>query len=238
MKILIVDDEKLARERLQRLLTDIGRDMDSISEADSGSSALAAIKIDTPDLILLDIRMPGLDGMGLAHKIQDLAKPPFIIFTTAYSEHALEAFGVDAVDYLLKPIRKEKLAAAIRKVDERLTTTAETDSPMLRTTEKGKISLIPLNDILYFQAESKYVTACLSERNLLLEESLKQLETRFKEMVIRVHRNALVPQQQITGIVKMDDDEQHVQLKDGQVGPSISRRHLPEIRKLLKNRAS
>ncbi len=234
MKVLIVDDERLARERLQRLLADID-DIESVSEAASGDSALTAIKSDTPDIILLDIRMPGLDGMGLAKKIQQLDKCPFIIFTTAYSEHALEAFGVEAIDYLLKPIRGEKLADAIRKVRMRADQSAET--PMLRATERDKVTLIPLNEILYFQAESKYVTACLSERNLLLEDSLKQLESRFGESVVRVHRSALVPQQQITGIVKADDGEQHIQLKDGQVGPAISRRHLPEIRKLLKERA-
>ena len=235
MKILIVDDEQLARERLQRLLTKIDG-IDSISEADSGNTALTAIKKEDLDLILLDIRMPGLDGMGLAHKIQALSRPPFIIFTTAYSEHAVDAFGVEAIDYLLKPIRKEKLAEAIDKVKSRVTQPAE--PPMLRTTEKDKITLIPLSDILYFQAESKYVTACLSERNLLLEESLKQLESRFGKAVVRVHRNALVSQQQINGIVKAEDGEQHIQLQDGQVGPAISRRHLPEIRKLLKERAN
>jgi len=236
MKVLIVDDEPLARERLQRLLTDIDQ-IDSVSEADSGNSALAAIETDNPDLILLDIRMPGLDGMGLAHQLQKLEKHPFIIFTTAYSEHALEAFGVEAVDYLLKPIRKEKLADAVRKVNERIIRAVHKETPMLRATERDKVTLIPLSDILYFQAESKYVTACLSERNLLLEESLKQLETRFGDAVVRVHRNALVPHQQIIGIVKVEDGEQHVQLNDGQVGPAISRRHLPEIRKLLKERS-
>ncbi|MDH3353902.1 MAG: response regulator transcription factor, partial [Chromatiales bacterium] len=214
MKLLIVDDEKLARERLQRLLANMN-DIHSIDEADSGTSALAKIKTHSPDIILLDIRMPGLDGMGLAHKLQALKSPPLIIFTTAYSEHALEAFGVEAIDYLLKPIRKEKLAHAIRKARERIMPIAKTEEPMLRAIEKGKVSLIPLSDILYFQAESKYVTACLSERNLLLEESLKQLESRFDKTVIRVHRNALVPQQQIIGIIKMEDDEQHIQLKGG-----------------------
>lgn len=235
MNILIVDDEQLARERLQRLLGHIDN-IGSVSEADSGHTALTEIDKKRPDLILLDIRMPGLDGMGLAHKIQALSNPPFIIFTTAYSEHAVEAFGVEAIDYLLKPIRKEKLDEAIDKVRARGSRPAE--SPMLRTTERDKVTLIPLSDILYFQAESKYVTACLSERNLLLEESLKQLESRFGEAVIRVHRNALVPQQQINGIVKAEDGEQHIQLQDGQVGPAISRRHLPEIRKLLKERAN
>ncbi|MCW8825320.1 MAG: response regulator, partial [Gammaproteobacteria bacterium] len=161
MRVLVVDDEPLARERLQRLLSDI-KGIDSISEADSGNSAFAAIKADSPDLILLDIRMPGLDGMGLAHKIRTLKTRPLIIFTTAYSEHALEAFDVEAVDYLLKPIRKEKLADAIRKVAERIDQSPP-ETPMLRATERGKVTLIPLSDILYFQAESKYVTACLME---------------------------------------------------------------------------
>lgn len=235
MKILIVDDEQLARERLQRLLSHIDN-VDAISEADNGHTALARIEKEHPALILLDIRMPGLDGMGLAKKIQELNNPPFVIFTTAYSEHAIEAFGVEAVDYLLKPIRKEKLSEAIDKVRARDQKPA--DTPMLRTTEKGNVTLIPLDDVLYFQAESKYVTACLKERNVLLEDSLKQLESRFGDAVVRVHRNALVPQQQLTGIVKAEDGEQHIQLQDGQVGPAISRRHLPEIRKLLKERSN
>ncbi len=234
MKILIVDDEPLARERLQRLLADMDQ-VDAVSEADNGTTALTAIKEARPSVILLDIRMPGLDGMGLARKIQALSNPPLIIFTTAYSEHAIEAFDVEAIDYLLKPIRKEKLAEALNKAKARSPQTSQ--APMLRTVEKDKITLIPLSDILYFQADSKYVTASLSEQNLLLEESLKQLESRFGDAVIRVHRNALVPQQQIAGIVKMEDDEQHIQLQGGQVGPAISRRHLPEIRKLLKERA-
>jgi two-component system response regulator AlgR len=237
VKVLIVDDEPLARERLQRLLSDIDG-VDAINEADSGHTALAAIKTDSPDLILLDIRMPGIDGMELAHRIQGQKQRPYIIFTTAYSEHALDAFGVDAVDYLLKPIRKEKLAEAIRKVEERMGLPALPETPMLRATERDKITLILLDDVLYFQADSKYVTACLRDHNLLLEESLKQLELRFGAEVVRVHRNALVPRQQLGGTVKLEDGEQHIQLRDGQVGPAISRRHLPEIRKLLKNRAS
>ncbi len=234
MKILIVDDEHLARERLQRLLAGI-EGIDTISESDNGRNALARIENDHPDLILLDIRMPTLDGMALAQKVHSLKSPPWIIFTTAYSEHAIDAYGVEAVDYLLKPIRKERLVEAINKVRLRITRPA--GAPMLRTTESGRVRLVSLDEILYFQAESKCVTACLSRHNLLLEDSLKQLQSRLGDAVIRVHRNALVPQQQVSGIIRADDGEQHIQLKDGRVGPAISRRHLPKVRKLLKARA-
>jgi two-component system response regulator AlgR len=240
-RILIVDDEAPARDRLKRLL----RDLDGVEvagEAADGKAALAATAELQPDLLLLDIRMPGMDGMAVAHQLAALPKPPQVIFTTAYSEHALEAFEAQAIDYLVKPVRRERLEQALQRLEKLSPTTteaaAEDQGPAHLTVKKhGKLELLSIDEILYFQADNKYVSAYLANREELLEESLKQLEELLGERVVRIHRNALVLRSALIGMEKDGAGVQHVTLREIGRGPEISRRLVPEVRRLIKDSA-
>jgi two-component system response regulator AlgR len=204
IRVLIVDDEAPARERLHRLL-DRCEQVELCGEASSGEEALTLITTSKPQLLLLDIRMPGMDGMTLAKKMEQQPNPPLVIFTTAYSDHALDAFGVEAVDYLLKPIRFEHLQQSLQRVQKRLESNKsalEKAPQFLRTTLQGKAELIALSDVLLLQAEQKYVVAYTRVREVILDESLKQIESHFPNVFVRIHRNALVPVSQLVGVEK------------------------------------
>ena len=238
MKLLVVDDEPLARDRLKRLLREMAG-VEVVGEAADGKAALAATAELQPDLILLDIRMPGMDGMEAARHLASLPQPPRVIFTTAYGEHALEAFEAQAIDYLVKPVRKERLAQALERAAKILTPTAdvppEQQGPAHLTVKKhGNLELLPIESILYFQADNKYVTAYLGTREELLEESLRQLEELLGERVIRIHRNALVSKAALIGMEKDTQGIHYVTLQEIGRGPEISRRHIPELRRILK----
>jgi two-component system response regulator AlgR len=236
VKVLIVDDEAPARERLRRLLNKV-QGAEVVGEAADGHAALKANEQLSPDVILLDIRMPELDGMATARELAALPQPPAVIFTTAYGEHALEAFEAEAVDYLVKPIRQERLEQALNRLQKRGLVEAEEQGRQHLTVRKhGGMQLLPVDEILYFQADNKYVTAFLPGQEELLEESLKQLEEEFGERFLRVHRNALIALDRLEGIEKDADGHCHVTLKGVGRGPEISRRHLPEVRKILKER--
>lgn len=240
MKILIVDDEPLARERLQRQLQDIDSNIESI-EAENGLSALEKSQHHSPDIVLLDIRMPGMDGIETAEKLSASKTPPAIIFTTAYDEYALEAFDAQAIAYLLKPIRKEKLEKALRSAKilnrAQLHNIQEKDNntqdDYLSVRIHSGVRKIALNDILYFLAEQKYVTVKCREAEVIIEESLKSLETRFSNSFIRIHRNALISKQQLTAIRKDQQGRYLTELKDTDKKIEVSRRHVAEIRKFL-----
>jgi len=241
IRVLVVDDEAPARDRLKRLLREI-EGVELAGEAADGKAALSATAELRPDLILLDIRMPGMDGMEAARHLATLPAPPRVIFTTAYGEHALEAFEAQAIDYLVKPVRRERLAQALARV-EKLSPTPAASSPEpsgpahLAVKKHGKVELLPIDEILYFQADNKYVTAHLAGREELLEESLKQLEELLGERVVRIHRNALVSRNALIGMEKDGDGVQHVTLREIGRGPEISRRLVPELRRLLKEMA-
>lgn len=237
MRVLIVDDEAPARARLRRLLDAIDG-AEVAGEAADGHAALAAADELAPDVILLDIRMPGLDGMATARELAKREQPPAVIFTTAYSEHALEAFEAEAVDYLVKPVRRERLEQALGRLQKRgLVSTEEAPGRENLTVRKqGGLHLVPVNEILYFQADNKYVTAHLPGREELLEESLKQLEEEFGPRLLRVHRNALISLDALEGLEKDIEGRCYVTLLGVGRGPEISRRHLPEVRKILKER--
>jgi two-component system response regulator AlgR len=237
VKVLIVDDETPARERLRRLLGQLD-DVEVVGEAADGEAALAAQRRLQPDVLLLDIRMPGMDGMACARELARLPQPPAVIFTTAYSEHALEAFEAEARDYLVKPVRKERLAQALSRV-QRLAPASEAGRPgrrHLTVRKQGNLHLIPVDDIRYFQADQKYVTAYLPDSEELLEESLKQLEEEFGPRLLRVHRNALVSLDALLGLEKDGEGHHYVTLRDIGRGPEISRRHLAEVRRIIKER--
>lgn len=240
MKCLIVDDESLARERLKRMLQDLD-EWELCGEAADGEETLQQVQRHEPEVVLLDIRMPGMDGIEAARHLCNLNNPPAVIFTTAYSDHALEAFDTQAVDYLLKPIRPERLAQALRKA-RRLSVQQISALPAesrrrnhVCARSHGKLDLIPVEQILYFQADSKYITVCSADRKILIEESLKALEEEFYSEFIRIHRNALVAKRAIRGLEK-DREGRHRVVLDG-VGEhlEVSRRLLPEVRSRLKN---
>lgn len=242
MKILIADDEKPARDRIRRLL---GRlpEYEVIAEAANGSEAVALNEQHQPDIILLDIRMPGMDGLEAARLMIGAENPPAIIFTTAFSDHALEAFETHAVDYLLKPVKIEKLQtslAACSRITRAQTRNRledlsdEEERKHICARVRGNLVLVPLEDIYYFQAEQKYVTVRHTGGEVLIEEPLKSLEQEFSACFHRIHRNALVRVDKIAGM-KNNADGHQVFFSDIEDKLEISRRHLPGVRKILKS---
>lgn len=241
MKILVVDDEPLARTRLCRLIEAI----DDMHVAGSASTGLEAIKLANelePDIILLDIRMPEMDGLEAAKYLSQLEKPPAIIFTTAFDGHALDAFEAQAVDYLVKPIRQERLQRALQKAQKinRAQLTNLTDlqnEPRARkyinAGTHNNIDLIPIDDILYLQADQKYVTVVHVNGQNLIEESLKSLEKEFSQQFVRIHRNALVSRKFIAGMEKDHKGKFLIKLRDCDDKLEISRRHHSLIRELI-----
>jgi len=242
MNVLIVDDEQLARQRLRHLLGETG-DYTIVGEAANGEQALQKAQLSNPDLILMDIRMPGMDGLEAASYINRLDNPPAIIFTTAYSEHALKAFDTHAVGYLLKPIKQEHLNEALQSAKK----LNRAQINYLRSDEKngarskicvkirGCLELVPVSEILYFKADQKYVTLRTLDHEYLIEESLKTLETEFENQFTRIHRNALISETAINGLVKNSSGQACLTFRDIEDQLEVSRRHLPEIRKKLKN---
>jgi two-component system response regulator AlgR len=240
MKILIVDDEQPARERLQRLIEGLN-DYVVVGTADNGREALLQYERLLPDIILLDIRMPVMDGLETARHLMTNPAPPAVIFTTAYSDHALAAFDAHAVDYLLKPVRPERLQEALqtaRRSTRAQLATALEQQPAARThicvRHRGNLELIPVEDIYYFRAEDKYVTLRHRSGEALIEDSLVKLEQEFGDRFLRVHRNALVAVQQVCGLKKLSGGFA-VMLKGTDHTLDISRRHLALLRRLLKS---
>ena len=240
MKILIVDDEPLARERLHRHIQEIDNGYDII-EAENGLAALQQSEQHHPDIVLLDIRMPGMDGIETAGKLSELDTPPAIIFTTAFDEYALDAFDSHAIAYLLKPIRKEKLEKALQSANKLNRVQLQNITNDEHSTQDQHLSVrihsgvrkIELKDIYYFQAEQKYVTVKYREGEVLIEESLKSLEARFSDTFIRIHRNALISKQQLTAIRKDQQGRYLTELKDVDEKIEVSRRHVATVRKFL-----
>lgn len=243
MKILIVDDEEPARGRLKHMLGSM-EGYDPVGEASNGLQAVERVQTLRPDVVLMDIRMPGMDGMEAARHLAEMDDPPAIIFTTAYSEHALEAFDTHAVGYLVKPIRQERLESALSKV-KRLTKTqiAKINSDTQNSGRshicarvRGNLELIPVDEVVYFQADQKYITVRHKHGEVLVEDALKNLEIEFEDRLIRVHRNALISHDFITGMEKNSDGRFVVSFRDIKDRLEISRRHVAEVRKFLKNR--
>ena len=202
MRVLVVDDEELARLRLRGLVHDsVDPKAQVAGEAANAAQALAWLAAQRCDLILLDVQMPGRDGMQLAAELKRLPEPPAIVFVTAHAQHALHAFDLDAVDYLTKPVRRERLHAALQRVAQRLALrrgaapaapAAPEDDASIVVTDRGRVLRVPLAEVLYFKAELKYVTLRTAEHTYVLDEALSDLEQRLGERFLRVHRNALV----------------------------------------------
>jgi two-component system response regulator AlgR len=242
MRILVVDDEALARERLIALIQEIGEPYQVVGAAANGAEALRLFAQSPVDLVLMDVRMPGLNGLETAKLLAETELPPAVIFTTAYEEHALQAFESQAVGYLLKPVRRQKLQEALERA-QRLTRAQlepiqekqEESVPQLSVSHRGGIKKVPVNQICYLRAESKYVTVRCEEGELLIEESLKSLESRFGDWFMRIHRNALVLRQMVSALEKGPDGSMVVRLAGCDERLEVSRRHLPAVRKWLKH---
>ncbi|MBI4006825.1 MAG: response regulator transcription factor [Gammaproteobacteria bacterium] len=242
MKILIVDDEALARQRLRSLIAELHSD-NVVSEAEHGLAALEKVRHESPDVVLLDIRMPLMDGLEVAHHLSGLETPPAVIFTTAYQDHALDAFDTSAVDYLLKPVRKERLYQALQRarvlqrariVELRAQDNIARPRTHLSAIVAGNIQLVAVNDIRYLKAEQKYVVAVWPGGELLLNESLKSLETEFQKEFIRIHRNALIALQYIEALKKDNEGNVTVLLRGIPAELQVSRRHISHVRKIIK----
>ena len=223
LNILIADDEAPARNRMRDLLTDI-ENVALVAEAKNGKEAIDLALQTKPDLMLLDIRMPLMDGIEAAQHAQKLEPKPHIIFTTAFDAYAIKAFDLNAIDYLLKPIRLERLQAAIDKAQALKPKQIAALKPLqkvrshLSIHERGRVLLVPIETIIYLRAELKYITVRTAEREYLLEESLTNLEAEFTERFIRLHRNCLVAPLFITGYEKRkneDDEQQWVAILKG-----------------------
>ncbi|MDP1765317.1 MAG: LytTR family DNA-binding domain-containing protein [Methylotenera sp.] len=207
LKLLIADDEAPARNRLRELLSDMSH-IHIVAEAKNGQETLKLACDHEPDIVLLDIRMPGIDGIEAAQHLQKMANPPAVIFTTAYDSYAMQAFDMNAVDYLLKPIRFERLQTALHKARALLPSQLEALVPLsphkthFSITERGRILLIPVADVIYLRAELKYITVRTAEKEYILEESLNNLEQELGNIFIRLHRNCLVAKAYILGYEK------------------------------------
>ncbi|MET0066979.1 MAG: LytTR family DNA-binding domain-containing protein [Candidatus Thiodiazotropha sp.] len=239
MKILVVDDEVLARQRLTSLVAELGEPYRVVGEASQGEEALQRFAEVEPDLVLMDIRMPGMDGLEAARRLSQAEHPPAVIFTTAYEEHALEAFESSAQDYLLKPVRRERLREALIRA-QRLTRTQvgtlpeSPEVPQICASFRGGLTTLPLDQVLYLRADSKYVVARHRDGELLLEESLKALQERYSEWLLRIHRNALVVRRHLRGLDRDPDGVCRVVLDGCDERLEVSRRHLPEVRRMLR----
>lgn len=245
LRILIVDDEALARARLRDLLTDCAEKipLEIVGEAASGIEALKRLDEQPADVVLLDIRMPEMDGIELAQHLMKLPDPPAVIFTTAYDAYALRAFDVHALDYLLKPVRLGRLFDALTRARsitplriEILQQLARRPRGHLSIQERGRVHLIPVDSILYLKAELKYVTVRTREREFLIEESLSRLEEEFADRFLRIHRNCLVAKDAISGFEKMAADGEGnwaVVIKDLNEKLPVSRRQWSVVKAFM-----
>nr|WP_315429017.1 LytTR family DNA-binding domain-containing protein [uncultured Albidiferax sp.] len=242
MRVLLVDDEALARSRLRTLLGDcIAPRAQVCGEAALAEQALALLASQTFDLLLLDIHMPGIDGLQLAQRLQALAQPPAVVFVTAHAGHALQAFEVAAVDYLTKPVRLERLQQALQKV-ERLTQVNKAPEPNLTEDvlvihDRGRTERVPMASVLYLKAELKYITVRTASKNYILDGSLSELEARYAQHFIRIHRNALVSKRALRALEKHFDPEEGegwaVRLQGLAEPLMVSRRQLAAVREAM-----
>lgn len=244
MRILIVDDEVPARLRLRGLLTQVP-DASVAGEAGDGASALRQVEALNPDVVLLDIRMPGMDGLECARHLASLATPPAVIFTTAYDKFAIEAFEAQAMDYLVKPVRRERLEAALTRAQrpnaaQRAALGAGFPAGRSRRRQlcvrvRDSLRLIDVETVLYFRADQKYVTVRHGGGEVLIEDSLKSLEEEFQDDFVRVHRNALVAVRAIDSLEKDDGGQFYLRLRGLAERLEVSRRLVPDVRKLIRS---
>lgn len=244
MHILVVDDEVLARQRMLKMLGAIEGNV-IVGEADNGENALHAVENLDPDLVFMDVKMPGMDGLEAARAIAELDDPPAIIFCTAYDEYALDAFDAQAVGYIVKPVTEEQLLSAIdkakrvNKLQRAAVSSGDAEKSDKRRhisakTRKG-IELIPLEEIHCFIADQKYVTVIYEGGEILIDDTLKELENELDDDFIRVHRNALVAVKDICGLERAQAGHFEVLLRGCKFRPMVSRRHLSSVKSLVNS---
>src|SRR5688500_5189859 len=243
LKVFISDHQQPARERLRTLLEDIAAELPTkvVGEARNGVEAIELLPPSGAQVLLLDIQMPGMGGLEVARHLARLAAPPRIIFVTAHDRHAIEAFELNALDYLLKPVRAERLAAALRKAsvpeNEKLTRAADAPREYLSVAERNRILLVPVRDIVFLRAEQKYVTVRTKSREHLVEDSLITLEREFASRFVRIHRNCLVARAAIRGFERAPGEEEEprwlVVLDGVDERLPVSRRQWPMLRDLV-----
>lgn len=253
MNILIVDDEPLARQRLRTLLSDCTDcQRTTVAEAGNAGEALALLGPTGGrgfDVLLLDIHMPGQDGLCLAHAVQALPHPPAVVFVTAHADHAVSAFELDAVDYLTKPVRRERLLQALTKAQRSHRRGAPightgthhangaADGETLVIQDRGRTERLPLAEVLYFKAEQKYVTVRTATRSFIMDGALSDLESRYGERFLRIHRNALVARRALRALEKHHDPDEGegwaVRLQGSTEVLSVSRRQVAAVREEL-----
>jgi two-component system, LytTR family, response regulator AlgR len=253
LRVLIVDDEELARLRLRGLVHDSVEPKASVvGEASSATQALVWLTGHECDLLLLDVQMPGRDGLQFAAELKRLPVPPAVVFVTAHAQHALHAFDLDAIDYLTKPVRRERLHAALQRVAQRLALqrgvapvapVAETEeAPAIVVTDRGRVLRVPLGEVLYFKAELKYVTLRTADHTYVLDEALSDLEQRLGERFLRIHRNALVSRRAVRALERRhiagEGDEEGAEGWAVRMAPvdewlAVSRRQVAAVRDAL-----
>lgn len=240
MKVLVVDDEGPARERLAQLVEDIDG-FEVVGSASDGRDALAQAESAGPDIVLMDIRMPGMDGIEAAGHLARLEQPPAVIFVTAYDDYALKAFETAAVGYILKPVRRSRLQAAMARASR--PTRAQLAGIGMDRSHRRHISarvgshlqLVPLEEIRYFRADQKYVSVRHAEGTHLIDESLKDLEEEFAQEFVRIHRNALVAIRHIEAVQRSDSGQLQVRLRDCEEVLPVSRRHTAGFRRKVQS---
>lgn len=243
MNILIVDDEEPARARLRQMIEDAGEHV-VVGEAGNGLEALELAAKLEPDVVLLDIRMPGLSGIETANHLSTAASAPAVVFTTAYDEYAIEAFEAQAVGYILKPVRRERLAQGLRQAARMSTgVLAEVARQSGLRAERrhvcsrfqDELKLIPVEDIAVFHADQKYVSVHHDKGTDLIDDSLKALEEEFSDAFVRIHRSFLVAVREIRSLRKTEDGQVLVMLRSGdfEEGLVVSRRHVATVRRRI-----
>lgn len=246
LRVLIVDDEELARLRMRSLLADCMEPAaEVVGEASTAAAALQWLTQHPCDVVLLDIRMPGLDGIQLAQRVRSLPRPPGLVFVTAHAEHAVDAFDLEAIDYLTKPVRRARLQEALTRVAQRLgmaapaPVAAATDmQPAIVVNDRGSLARVPLAEVLYLKAELKYVTLRTAQHSYVLDDSLTELEGRLGEEFLRVHRNAIVARGAVRALERRVDPEEGGEGWAVRVSPTdewlaVSRRQLSAVRDAL-----
>ncbi len=244
MKVLIVDDEKPARDRLSQILAD-EPGYEVVGEAGNGREALELTNRLSPDIVLLDIRMPGMEGIEAAHHLNAMERPPAVVFTTAYDEYAIDAFDARAIGYVLKPVRRSRLVRALEQASRLAPGALREAGESLEVRRRhicaqahGELRLIPIETVSCFRADQKYVSVDHDNGEDLIDDSLKSLEAEFGDLFVRIHRSALIAVARIERIARDAEGKSRIVLRDdSQVEDKeliISRRHVAEVKRRLK----